>query len=348
MEKMLHRRMIPEGFVHLLYEYLESRGIDPEHLFQLPRPQADLDVPGSFPIERWITLLDCAATYLSDPTLGLRLGQNVAPRHAGVLGYMLTASRNLDEALQRLDRYQRLAYDVTPMERRQGSGHLDLVWGAEQGRPGPLVDETSITVLVQFCRNITGQELKPQFVHFINPKPKDLRPYTEYFGCPVRFAQPETVVRIDAAALVSPLRAADPALIEIMQRHAENLLAKLPHEEALITQTRQALAACLHEGEPCIEAIAARLGRSTRTLQRELGVVGSSFREVLNTLRKELALAYLTQPHLSMLDIAMLLGYTEQSAFTRKFRQWTGKSPSEYRRVQLDGHGKRIADPSGS
>lgn len=340
MEKLLHRRMIPEGFVHLLYEYLESRGVDPEQLLQLPRPQTDPDVPGSFPIDCWITLLDCTATYLSDPTLGLRLGQNIAPRHAGVLGYMLLASRNLEEALQRLDRYQRLVYDVTPMERRQGSGHTDLVWGAEQGRPGPLVDETSITALVQFCRNITGQALKPHFVHFINPEPKDLRPYTEYFGCPVRFSQPETIVRIDAAALGSPLRAADPALSEVMQRHAENLLAKLAQEDALIVQTRQALAASLHEGEPSIEAIAAQLGRTTRTLQRELAVAGSSFRDVLNKLRKELALAYLGQAHLSMLDIAMLLGYTEQSAFTRGFRQWTGKSPSEYRRLRLVGHAK--------
>lgn len=338
MEKPQHRRMIPEGFVHLLYEYLESRGIDPEQLLQMPRPQTSPDRPGSFPIEQWIALLDRAATYLGDPTLGLRLGQNIAARHVGVLGYLLLASRNLAEALQRLDRYQRLVYDVTPMEQRTGTGYVELVWGAKHGRPGSLVDETSITVLVQWCRNITGQHLVPHFVHFINPTPEDLQPYTAYFGCPVTFDQPETIVRIDAAALDYPLRNADPGLSEVMERHAESLLAKLPWEDSLIERTRQAIAACLHEGEPTVDAIAAKLGRTTRTFQRDLGAASTTFRDVLNTLRKEMALTYLTQAHLSILDIAMLLGYTEQSAFSRSFKQWTGKSPSAYRQLRSREH----------
>jgi AraC-like DNA-binding protein len=330
--------MIPEGFAHLLYEYLDSRGIDPEQLLQMPRPRTSPDNPGSFPIDQWIALLDRAATYLKDPTLGLKLGQNIAARHVGVLGYLLLASRNLAEALQRLDRYQRLVYDVTPMAYQPGAGYVDLVWGAQHGRPGPLVDETSISSLVQWCRNITGKNLVPHFVHFINPAPEDLQPYKDYFGCTVKFDCPETIVRIDAAALDYPLRNADPGLIEVMERHAKSLFARLPWEDSLIEQTRQAIADCLHEGEPSVDVIAAKLGRTVRTFQRDLGTAGSSFRDVLNTLRKEMALTYLEQAHLSILDIAMLLGYTEQSAFSRSFRQWTGNSPSEYRRLTLREH----------
>jgi AraC-like DNA-binding protein len=331
MAQRAHRRTIPESFVHLLYDYLQAHGIDPQALLGEPRPPVHHDHPGSFPIELWTTLLQRAAEHLHDPTLGLQLGQHITPRHAGLLGYLLIASSNLEQALQRLDRYQQLIYDVTPMQCRQGADHVDLVWGAEQGRPGNLVDETSITALVQFCRDITGQHLQPLRVQFINPPPADLAPYHDYFGCPVWFDQAETVVRVATAALAYPLRAADPALGEVMERHAETLLAKLPQEQPLIEQLRQIIAACLHLGEPSIDAIAAQLGRSARSLQRDLQASGSSFRKVLNGLRKELALAYLPQPHLSLLDIAMLLGYTEQSAFSRSFRQWSGVAPSEYR-----------------
>jgi AraC-like DNA-binding protein len=327
-----HRRTIPESFVHLLYDYLQARDIDPQALLGHPRPPVNHDRPGSFPIELWTSLLQRAAGHLHVPTLGLQLGQHITPRHAGLLGYLLIASTNLEQALQRLDRYQQLIYDVTPMQCRQGADHVDLVWGAEQGRPGNLVDETSITALVQFCRDITGQPLQPLLVQFINPTPADLTPYHAYFGCPVLFDQAETLVRVASAALAWPLRAADPALGEVMEGHAETLLAKLQQEQPLIEQLRQSIAACLHLGEPSIDAIAAQLGRSARSLQRDLQNGGSSFREVLNGLRKELAQAYLQQPHLSMLDIAMLLGYTEQSAFSRSFRQWTGAAPSEYRR----------------
>lgn len=332
MDKRAHRRTIPESFVHLLYDYLQARDIDPQALLGHPRPPVNHDRPGSFPIELWTSLLQRAAEHLRDPTLGLQLGQHITPRHAGLLGYLLIASSNLEQALQRLDRYQQLIYDVTPMQCRQGTDYVDLVWGAEQGRPGNLVDETSITALVQFCRDISGQPLQPRLVQFINPPPADLTPYHAYFGCPVLFDQAETLVRVASAALAWPLRAADPALGEVMERHAEILLAKLPQEQPLIEQLRQSIAACLHLGEPSIDVIAAQLGRSARSLQRDLQSNGSSFREVLNGLRKELAHAYLQQPHLSMLDIAMLLGYTEQSAFSRSFRQWTGVAPSEYRR----------------
>ena len=332
MAQRAHSRTIPESFVHLLYDYLQARDIDPQALLGQPRPPVNHDRPGSFPIELWTSLLQRAAEHLQDPTLGLQLGQHITPRHAGLLGYLLIASTNLEQALQRLDRYQQLIYDVTPMQCRQGEDYVDLVWGAEQGRPGNLVDETSITALVQFCRDITGRHLQPLRVQFINPPPADLAPYHTYFACPVLFDQAETVVRVASAALAWPLRAADPALGEVMERHAETLLAKLPQEQPLIEQLRQSIAACLHLGEPSIDAIAVQLGRSARSLQRELQVAGSSFRVVLNGLRKELALAYLQQPHLSMLDIAMLLGYTEQSAFSRSFRQWTGVAPSDYRR----------------
>lgn len=331
MPQPLPRRRIPETFVQLLYEYLDARGERPEAVLGEPWPLPQAHEPGGYPIERWVQLLDRAARHLDEPLLGLHLGQTVAPRHLGVLGYVLLACPNLAAMLQRLDRYQRLIYDVTPMTRRDGNGYIELVWGAEQGRPGPLSDETAITVLVQFCRGLARTPLTPLLVRFINPGPPDLQPYLDYFGCPVEFGHAETVIRFSVAGLAVPLKTADPGLIEVMEQQAEKLLEQLPREDAVIEQVRKATAHLLHSGEPNIERVAASLCCAPRTVQRRLKMAGTSFREELARVRRQMAETYLRDPRLSIADIALLLGYSEHSAFSRGYREWTGITPRQWR-----------------
>lgn len=326
-----HRRVIPETFVQLLYEYLTARGEAPATVLGEPWPMPQAHGLGGFPIERWMQLLDRAALHLNDPLLGLHLGQTVTPRHLGVLGYVLLACPNLAAALQRLDRYQRLVYDVTPMTRREGNGYVELVWGAEQGRPGALTDETSITTLVQFCRSLTPEPLIPLRVQFINPAPPDFQPYLDYFGCPVLYCQDETVVRLNIGDLALPLKTADPGLIEIMERQADQLLEQLPQGKAVIEQVRKATARLLHSGEPNIEQVAASLCCAPRTAQRRLQAAGSSFRQELAWVRRQMAEAYLRDPRLNVADIALLLGYSEHSAFSRSYKEWTGITPQQWR-----------------
>ena len=331
----LHRRMIPETFVQLLYEYLEARGQSPHAVLGEPWPMPQAHGLGNFPIERWVQLLERAASHLNDPLLGLHLGQTVTPRHLGVLGYVLLACPNLAAALQRLDRYQRLVYDVTPMTSRLGDGYIELVWGAEQGRPGALTDETSITVLIQFCRSLLSVPLIPLRIQFINPTPPDLQPYLDYFGCPVLFEQSETVVRASLADLALPLKTADPGLIEVMERQADRLLEQLPREEGILEQVRTAIARSLHSGEPNVERVAASLCCSPRTVQRRLLAADSSFRQELVWVRRQMAETYLRDPRLNIADIALLLGYSEHSAFSRSFKEWAGLTPQQWRERQL-------------
>jgi hypothetical protein len=91
MAQRAHRRTIPESFVHLLYDYLQAHGIDPQALLGEPRPPVHHDHPGSFPIELWTTLLQRAAEHLHDPTLGLQLGQHITPASRRLAG--LSADR---------------------------------------------------------------------------------------------------------------------------------------------------------------------------------------------------------------------------------------------------------------
>lgn len=326
------RRSIPASFALALYEYLDHRGIDSDQLLPVPRPPQNSLLNADISIDDWRQLLVCAAQHLDDPLLGLHLGQTIIPRHAGVLGYVIMASQNLGEAIARFYHYQRLVYDVTPLIVREFEGVTELVWDAEHGRPGPLVDETAVTALVNFFRRLAFCDLIPQRVDFINSTPEDLDPYTDYFGCPVRFEQSETVVRIPASALAHPLRTSDPAMLTMLEAQADSLLARLPLESLLVDEVRRRIGRLLPERQPDIASVATVMGTSTRTLQRQLALEGTSFLKEVAAVRREIAERYLRETNLGLVDIALMLGYSEHSAFTRSFIRWTGSSPIDYRR----------------
>jgi AraC-like DNA-binding protein len=326
-----HRRRVPASFALALYEYLDAKRLNSDALLPHPRPPADTALNADLPIDDWRALLDCAASHLNDPLLGLHLGQTLSLRHVGVLGYMIMASQNLREALNRLNSYQRLVYDVTPMEVRANGDGVELVWDAKHGRPGPLVDETAITALVQLCRGLTRREFSPTYVTFINPTPASIREYMEFFGCPVEFEQMDTVVRLDPETLLEPLQSADPAMLAMLEQQADALLARLPDQSPLIDEVRRRIGRLLPEANPEIASVAEGMGLSVRTLQRQLTAAGTSFLKEVAAVRQEIAERYLRETRLGLVDIALLLGYSEHSAFTRSFIRWTGITPQAYR-----------------
>ena len=331
MGKPLHRRVVPEAFVQLLYEYLDAQGQSPAAVLGAPWPVAPSSVGGGVDVEHWATLLQRAAQHLADPLLPLHLAQTITARHLGVLGYVLLSCDHLAAALERLERYQRLVFDVVPMTHRTGPGWLELVWDVSNYRPDRLVDETGRAVMAQFCRSLVRAPIAPLLVHFTHPASVDVAAYEGYFGCPVRFDQTEALIRISFDMLSLPLKSPDPGLIAAMERHAEQLLAQLPQEDAVVEKVRKVAARLLRDGEPDIETVAVKLDCASRTLQRRLKSVNTGFREELAVVRHQLAESYLRDPGLQIVDIALLLGYSEHSAFTRAYKKWTGMTPQQKR-----------------
>ena len=331
MGKPLHRRVVPETYAQLLYEYLEAHGHTPESVLGEPWPEHDPTGLGGVDVDRWERMLACAEQHLGDPLLGLHVGQTITARHLGILGPVLLACDNLGAALQRLERYQRLIFDVVPMSQRAGPGWVDVVWDISRYRPGRLVTETGFAVFTQFCRSIVRGVANLSAVEFAHLEPTDVRPYEDFFGCPVKFERPEPVIRVGLDFLASPLKSPDPGLILVLEQHADRLLSQLPQEAEVIEQVRKAIAHLLLEGEPDIEKVSVKLCCSSRTLQRRLRTAGTGFRDELNFVRYQLATSYLRDPRLQIVDVALLLGYSEHSAFTRAFREWVGKTPQQVR-----------------
>ncbi|MEM7372022.1 MAG: helix-turn-helix transcriptional regulator [Bacteroidota bacterium] len=124
-------------------------------------------------------------------------------------------------------------------------------------------------------------------------------------------------------------------LLSLYDKHATALLQNQPFSDNYTAKVRQLLLRQLKEESPGIEIVADHLSMSVRSLQLKLKEEGTSYQKILNSVRKGLAIAYLREPKVSKGEIAQMLGFSEISVFSRTFKKWTGKSPSEYQATYL-------------
>jgi AraC-like DNA-binding protein len=320
---------VAASYAQLLYDYLDEQGMDAERVLGTPRPEARQLFVSMPEWQAWLRRVDALE---QRPALGLRIAKGISARHFGVVGYCALACASLAEALQRMERYHASVYDVNPARVSIGPSGVVMEWGVERGRPGALVDEAAIASLVQLARDMTGQPIPIREVGFVNPRPDDLQPYQTYFGGVVRFDQPVTRVVIDAEHLALPMRKSDPALLAMMDQQAEQLLREVASLPAMVEAWRKTLVPLIREGQTSLAALAKSHHTSPRSLQRRLAEHNTTFQRLLDQTRQHLAEGHLKEGKLDLAEIALLLGYSEQSAFTRAFRTWTGLAPAQWRR----------------
>lgn len=331
MSKAIHRKVVPLTYVRLLFEYLEGKGLDPEQILNQPWPETDPTGIAGMDVELWADLLETARDSLNCPTLALELAQCITPQHLGVLGAVLLASENLGGALTRFEQYQRLVFDVNPMEFRFHGDTFELVWDISNFQVRSMVEQVGFAVTAHFTRSIARGHVDAIEVRFQGDKPADVDSYEKFFGCPVKFGATDPGFIMSTSILALPLKGADTSMIAMLEQHADSLLDKLPRQEEIVEKVRREVAHALRDGEPDIHSVSNRLNTSSRTLQRKLSAAGTNFRKEMGIVRLELANDYLRDQRLKIVDIAILLGYGEHSAFTRAYKEWTGRSPQEVR-----------------
>lgn len=323
--------MLPNTLLRVLASYLQAQGVAPRELIPRRFKLDDTQHFGRIPAEDYCQLLIKAAERLRDPLLGLHLGRHIQPSHLGALGYVLLACENLGAALMRIQRYHRLLHDINPIDYELTAQHMELRWGISHGKPGALFDEAGIAGIVQFGRDLCGSQQPLLAVDFVNPPPPDARPYTEFFGCTVRFGQPVTRLVMPLSMLALPLRQPDPTLLKLMEEQVDAAMAQLPQTGDLAEVTRRVIAHLAPQGMPELEQVSRELRLSPRVFYRRLAEQGLNFRELREAALRQLAEMHLRDERLTLADVGELLGYSEQSAFSRAFKRWTGESPLQWR-----------------
>ncbi|HBB35535.1 MAG TPA: AraC family transcriptional regulator [Cyanobacteria bacterium UBA8803] len=268
------------------------------------------------------------------PAIGLQMAEAARPKTWDVLGYAMHSSATLGEAFERLVRYSRL---------RHTGAEFTFEVQHDIARVTMAIPNTTIPPSYAMCewvgahfflvsRQLTGLNLVPLQMGFQHAKPDDLSAYNRLFRSPLFFDQPVNEMRLDAKLMQHPLVKADPGLSTILDRHAEELLARLPQTESFLDIVHRLMSQGLRGGDPSLTAIAQQLGYAPRTLQRKLQEAGTSYYTLLDEMRRELSFYYLREAHIAVSEVAFLLGFSETSAFHRAFRRWTGVSPGEFRR----------------
>lgn len=175
------------------------------------------------------------------------------------------------------------------------------------------------------------QPVAPQQVAFCHTAPRDVRPYEEFFGCPVEFGARVCSIRFPREPLLLPMLGADPRLearfVEVaeseMRRFAPELTVAVAEEVRIATEKQE---------RPVQPSIAKSLGMSGRTLHRRLYEEGTSFHAIVDEVRRSLAVSMLKHSGYRVLDVAMAVGFDDATSFAKAFRRWTGESPTDYQR----------------
>jgi len=330
---------IASGAIRRLFETLREVGIDPAPIAEeagLALELAD-DPDRRIPLETLHTLWE-AALRRAPRTDGALLGaERYRPGDYGLVGFVCMNSATAGEALGHAVRYARLWTD-DPQLRLDESGTVHLRYRTSfPDRLGVrCATEATLAELVHGARLVTSAAIAPVEVWFAHPGPHDRSPHERFFGCPVRFRAGSTGMRFLPEVLATPLPFADAQLGAFLRKLANEALARQTGSAASpLDQVRELCAEELHRGLPSLGTIAHRLGVGERTLRRRLQDEGATFRGLLEETRARLARSYVLDRRLPLGWVALLLGFSEPSAFHRAFKRWHGETPAAYRSRQL-------------
>jgi len=316
----------------------EGYGIDPAALFEKagipPGPPASPQT--RYPLTAIRDLWEQAREVTGDETIGLKTGFYAKPTHFYAFGYSWLASATLLGALRRLTRYYKLL-STASVEVRITEIDDAYVLSAEfpedaLAPPKEGID-CGMTALLTLCDVIAEKEIRPLRVHLTCPPTVHPDAYREALRAPIEFNSAIGAFYFDKETLEAPLPGGTPDVAKATDKISELYIETLdPHKVA--SQVRRLLVSLLASGKTDQNVVANRLNRSASTLQRQLHTEGLSYRNVLESTRRSLAEEYLTDQKHSHAQIAYLLGFSDQSNFSRAFKRWTSVSPRAYQESQ--------------
>ncbi len=325
------------GYVRALLEYVEQCGHAAEKICTSKQLSEIRETPSSarFPVSGWHALMATAESLLDDPCLALTMSEHLKPWNIGLVGFMTMTSSTLQEVGKVSCRYHHLLNDL---ESVQGALHSDQ-FTLSIHQVTPLTDPR-ITLLTTGAwawqaRLLTG---KPNLVFDVNFVFSSLgreEQFARVFGGTTRFNQSNNALMGPLSYLNLPVVQQEPSLNRILHQHAEHQVDQHAMSSgSFLARLENLLALQMGEKEVSLVALADALDMAPRTLQSRLETVGLTFRDVVDRVRKNLALKYLNDSRLSLFQIALMLGFANQTSFHHAFKRWTGQPPGEFRRIR--------------
>jgi len=300
----------------------------------LLEPLEAMDPDERIPIATVHELLEGALALTGDPDIGLRAALTLGEGDYGALEYAARSSATVSEAIGVIGRFMRLVNDALEFRLEVDGARAIVHLHNSVVMPRAAADFQSASFQVM-QRHYQSSAATGDEVHFMHDAPAQLELYEQIFGpSRLRFGAPSNAFVFDAALLQLELPMADRKLHALLHKHAELLTAELPKAESVTERVRVLIAQELSGGNPTVEHVASVLHVSPRTLGRKLEHEGTTFKELLDDLRRRMALRYVGGHDLGLSEIAFLLGFSQTAAFHRAFKRWTGQTPLEHRQAR--------------
>ncbi|MDQ0322847.1 AraC-like DNA-binding protein [Pararhizobium capsulatum DSM 1112] len=329
---------VPTGMglaVRLAVVHLERLGIDPAPILaQVGLSEAHVANRKRVSNIAQIEFLGRVSHATKDSWIGLTLARDFDLRQIGMLYYVVASSHCLGDALRRLERYSNVANEALAIRvEKEPVCRIGLTYTGVSRHLDLHQMECLAVVLLRLCRQVVGGKLVPLRASFIHHRSGDLRTIERLLGCDIQFDAYADEMQFDGAILDLPLVEDDPFLNELMVRMCEDAISvRVSNASPFRTLVENTIAPLLPHAEARAKTVAHRLGLSERTFARRLAKEDLSFGEILDEMRRDLAVRYLEEKSLQTSQIAWLLGFQQPSAFSHACRRWTGQSPSEIRR----------------
>lgn len=317
-----------------LVEVVRRWGVTPEELLgPLGMERAQVEDPHMrLPLSEVERLVDRARRLTGEPGLGIYMGLAMRISWHGYLGFAAMTAGTIGDALGLASRF--IPTRTTALGLRvEEEGGLASVILEERAPLGTARDVIVFALLIgisELGNALTTSRLEGQ-MEVAFPEPPYFARFASLRPGRVHFDRPRHRLLFDRSVLSLPLAMADPAAQQLAAEQCERELAALGFADRASTQVR-ALLGRTHDDFPSQTEVARALGLSIRTLKRRLAEEGTSFSELLDEERRQRALVLLRTPELTLEEIAVKLGYSDASSFSRAFSRWTGQSPRAFRK----------------
>lgn len=325
---------LPMHYVRQIADLLRTLGMDvPAWLAKSGLSEPDLlDAQRAASFDVAYRLIVDALSCSGERALGLLVGERLVVNTHGILGYAAMNSGTLRQALDLFERYIGVRTTLVAVSHEVQGAEVRVQFQ----EPIPLGDiqRTVLEAIVLTVKNvldyITMGSRHVQWVAFPFAQPDYAELAADMFGCDVRYGQTWAGFTIPAGVLDQPLTMADAATFAQAAAICERELDKVQQNASLANKVRRIMLE-KQNGFPSLQVTARLFHLTPRTLHRRLQEEGTSYKEILESVRHKLAVAHLKAGHLSVQEIAYTLGYTDMANFRRAFKRWEGVAPSDYR-----------------
>ena len=286
-------------------------------------------------VEQYVVACGNAIKLCPDPRLPFQVGQNIHLSAYGLYGFALLCSPTVRDGFNLAVRYHGLATPIFSIDWRSKDDHFIWFFPNEfrvrySGAIKQFLLAQQLAQHITHIQDIARSDRRPLLIRVAHAPPASAPLYEEQLGCPVEFSAEATEIHYDHTLLDDRPPRTNPVTLAMLRESCENLIGRTGDESSTTGLVTQLIME--RPGQfPTMEAVADQLNLTPRTLRRRLADEGTTFSQVFDQVRRDLAEKYLAARDFTVEDIAELLGFTDASNFRQSFKRWTGLAPSDFR-----------------